>query len=303
MPGRSFVGANGYRYGFNGKENDNEVKGNGNQQDYRMRIYDPRLGKFLSVDPLTSKYPMLTPYQFASNTPIVAIDLDGMEAFIVHGTKQTSSFASYITPEAKKQLLRITGNTKLDGSFNWSAPYPPMQNSLTRKVSAKELVAHIVKTRLEMMKNGDITEDEPISIIGHSHGGNVAIQAAKILGKKGIKVNLVTIGTPAYNTDEKDAYGGGPDSEDPVSNSGINDHIQVVHKDDDVVDVAGGSETFNSGQTKNYVVTDDDIKYDNGLDAHIRLPFSKKLGEFLKKIPEMKKAPAPGIKPVDSNNN
>jgi hypothetical protein len=35
-----------YRYGFNGKENDNEVKGAGNQQDYGMRIYDPRWGSF-----------------------------------------------------------------------------------------------------------------------------------------------------------------------------------------------------------------------------------------------------------------
>jgi RHS repeat-associated protein len=52
MPGRSFQAEYGYRYGFNGKENDNEVKGEGNQQDYGMRIYDARLGKFLSVDPL-----------------------------------------------------------------------------------------------------------------------------------------------------------------------------------------------------------------------------------------------------------
>src|SRR5437868_1249571 len=36
--------------------------------------------RFLSVDPLTKKYPMLTPYQFASNQPIWAIDLDGLEA-------------------------------------------------------------------------------------------------------------------------------------------------------------------------------------------------------------------------------
>ena len=36
--------------------------------------------RFLSVDPLTSKFPMLTPYQFASNTPIWAVDLDGLEA-------------------------------------------------------------------------------------------------------------------------------------------------------------------------------------------------------------------------------
>ena len=68
-----------YRYGFNGKENDDEVKGEGNQQDYGMRIYDPRLGRFLSVDPLTKDYPELTPYQFASNTPIQAIDIDGEE--------------------------------------------------------------------------------------------------------------------------------------------------------------------------------------------------------------------------------
>jgi hypothetical protein len=45
-----------------------------------MRIYDPRIGKFLSVDPLTPKYPELTPYQFASNRPIDAMDLDGAEA-------------------------------------------------------------------------------------------------------------------------------------------------------------------------------------------------------------------------------
>ena len=32
------------------------------------------------MDPLTASYPMLTPYQFASNTPIQAIDLDGLEA-------------------------------------------------------------------------------------------------------------------------------------------------------------------------------------------------------------------------------
>ncbi|MFB6455600.1 RHS repeat-associated core domain-containing protein [Chitinophaga sp. Hz27] len=69
----------GYRYGFNGKENDNEMKGEGNQQDYGMRIYDPRLGRFLSVDPITAQYPELTPYQFASNRPIDGIDQDGLE--------------------------------------------------------------------------------------------------------------------------------------------------------------------------------------------------------------------------------
>ena len=82
MPGRQFNNGS-YRYGFNGKENDNEIKGSGNSQDYGMRIYDPRLGRFLSVDPITKQYPELTPYQFASNTPIQAVDRDGEEALFV----------------------------------------------------------------------------------------------------------------------------------------------------------------------------------------------------------------------------
>ena len=74
---------NSYRFGFNGKEQDNEVSGKGNSYDYGLRMYNPRLGKFNSVDPLTGKFPMLTPYQFASNTPIMADDLDGAEARVV----------------------------------------------------------------------------------------------------------------------------------------------------------------------------------------------------------------------------
>jgi RHS repeat-associated protein len=70
-----------FRYGFNGKEKDDEAKGVGAQYDYGMRVYDSWLAKFMSVDPLTSKYAYLTPYQFASNTPIQGIDLDGREVY------------------------------------------------------------------------------------------------------------------------------------------------------------------------------------------------------------------------------
>ncbi|HLP39530.1 RHS repeat-associated core domain-containing protein [Lacibacter sp.] len=78
MPGRKFV-SGAYRYGFNGKENDDEVKGEGNFQDYGLRFYDSRLGRFLSFDPLAASYPFYTPYQFAGNMPIKFIDLDGGE--------------------------------------------------------------------------------------------------------------------------------------------------------------------------------------------------------------------------------
>jgi hypothetical protein len=55
------------------------VEGVGDQVDYGMRVYDPRAGRFLSVDPLREKYPWLSPYQFAENDVIRSIDLDGLE--------------------------------------------------------------------------------------------------------------------------------------------------------------------------------------------------------------------------------
>jgi RHS repeat-associated protein len=66
-----------YRFGFNGKEDDREW----HAQDYGFRLYTPREGRFIGVDPITAEYPELTPYQFASNTPIQAVDLDGLEGY------------------------------------------------------------------------------------------------------------------------------------------------------------------------------------------------------------------------------
>ncbi|MBR4536059.1 MAG: hypothetical protein IKO62_05315, partial [Bacteroidales bacterium] len=72
----------GYRYFFNGQEGDNEVFGAGYFQNYGFRMYDTRIARFWGIDPLTKDYPMLTPFQFASNTPIWAIYMDGLEAVV-----------------------------------------------------------------------------------------------------------------------------------------------------------------------------------------------------------------------------
>ncbi len=107
-----------YRYGFNGKENDNEIKGEGNQQDYGMRIYDPRLGRFLSVDPLTTSYPWYTPYQYAGNIPTTMIDLDGLEEVSpsIHYDPITGTgSASY--PKLSKSEWKLSDRSSASGSF------------------------------------------------------------------------------------------------------------------------------------------------------------------------------------------
>ena len=76
MSDRSY-NTEGYRFGFNGKENDNEVKGTGNSLDFGDRIYDPRLGRWLAVDMQAKNSPDLTPFRFGFNNPIVYKDPNG----------------------------------------------------------------------------------------------------------------------------------------------------------------------------------------------------------------------------------
>jgi hypothetical protein len=66
-------------------------------------VYDPRIGKFLSVDPLQSTYPELTPYQFAGNTPIQAVDLDGREIY---------HYTLFFQSDGKAPILTYVGEQK-----------------------------------------------------------------------------------------------------------------------------------------------------------------------------------------------
>lgn len=78
MPGRN-ANSGDYRFGFQGEEQDNEVKGNGNHINFTFRGYDPRIGRMWSVDPLAEKYPSMSPYSFGANNPIFYVDPDGRE--------------------------------------------------------------------------------------------------------------------------------------------------------------------------------------------------------------------------------
>jgi hypothetical protein len=68
------------------------------------------VSRFLSVDPIAKQYPELTPYQFASNTPIWAIDLDGLEASIAvygAGKKEYKKEDGTVKVEYHKALFKM----------------------------------------------------------------------------------------------------------------------------------------------------------------------------------------------------
>lgn len=72
-------GGGGYRYGFQAQEKDDEWKGGGNSINYKYRVHDPRIGRFLSLDPLYKDYPHNSPYAFSENRVVDAIELEGLE--------------------------------------------------------------------------------------------------------------------------------------------------------------------------------------------------------------------------------
>jgi RHS repeat-associated protein len=102
MPGRKYTAPSStYRYGYNGKENDNEVKGEGSSVDFGARIYDSRLGRFLSLDPMSAINPGEAPYTYAGNSPIGLTDFEGLFKISPYFVKKYPTLAKilkYVLP-------------------------------------------------------------------------------------------------------------------------------------------------------------------------------------------------------------
>ena len=84
QPGRKYSSANGYRYGFNGQEKDNEVYGIGNLNTAEYWEYDARIGRRWNLEPLISQFPELSPYNTMNNNPILNDDLKGAKPNSIH---------------------------------------------------------------------------------------------------------------------------------------------------------------------------------------------------------------------------
>ena len=80
VPNRNYSSPS-YRYGFQGQEKDDEIKGNGNSINYKFRMHDPRVGRFFAVDPLSDKYSWNSSYAFSENRVIDSRELEGLERY------------------------------------------------------------------------------------------------------------------------------------------------------------------------------------------------------------------------------
>jgi RHS repeat-associated protein len=170
------------RFGFNGKENDDEIAGNGNHVTFEYRQYDPRRGQWWSIDPKQKKFPEVSPYAFAINNPIVLKDDDGRDVLVAF---QGGAFegGKFIKPE----------NAGATGEFALRAAAEAMSRGieLDAAVIGPGLTSGSgVATALKYI-NEKHTEGEKILIYGYSYGGDVAVELAEALKEGSKTVDLL----------------------------------------------------------------------------------------------------------------
>jgi RHS repeat-associated protein len=126
-------GGEKFRYGFNGMQKDDEIKNiEGSSYDFGARMLDPRIGRFLSLDPKTTSYPFMSPYCYAANSPIFFIDENGEGPNPPKNLFVTSIVRGYglMILEA----IQKSNNTSLRDLENWSLGIPTLSKSTANKI-------------------------------------------------------------------------------------------------------------------------------------------------------------------------
>lgn len=117
----------GYRYGFQGQEMDNEIKGVGNSINYTYRMHDPRIGRFFAVDPLAHKFSFNSPYGFSENRVVDGIEFEGLRLrpSTSRGRRNINHYNRTLPKSTKSNYIWTqTGREVVPTNVNYFVPYP-----------------------------------------------------------------------------------------------------------------------------------------------------------------------------------
>ena len=108
---------------------------------FGARYYDSGLSIWLSVDPMSDKYPSLTPYAYCANNPVILVDPDGREVFI-DGDMAMNAFNILVASNPNLQLTYNEENQKLEGVAGEN-PLTEDEQKLLNAITSKNVVVNL----------------------------------------------------------------------------------------------------------------------------------------------------------------
>jgi len=97
------------RYKFTAKELDNETS----YTYFGARYYDSDLSGWLSVDPLSDKYPSLSSYCYSADNPVVLVDPNGMDWYEVENEETQEKEIKWTDYKSQAEM----DENKIDGKY------------------------------------------------------------------------------------------------------------------------------------------------------------------------------------------
>ena len=161
QPGRNYSSTD-YRYGFQGQEMDNEVKGAGLSVNFKYRMHDPRLGRFFAVDPLAAKYPWNSPYAFSENRVIDGIELEGLETFLIRMKINNGRTLAIERVTYSKLITTVIVIENENGSIN--------RSELMYHSSFGEAIEYIDRIRNTNTVSQKSQNEKPSTVTNQEHG-------------------------------------------------------------------------------------------------------------------------------------
>ena len=141
-PGKN-VGAGEHQYLYNNKElnTDWDI----NLYEYGARWYDPAVGRWTAIDPMSESFYSLSPFNYGLNNPIRVIDPDGAFAHLVQNTSGESIQAKleHTSNESKQKRKEFHENPTLDVVI-----------ANASSTSTNDLVDSFLETKRIMKRNG-----------------------------------------------------------------------------------------------------------------------------------------------------
>ncbi len=194
---RSYT-SDSYRFGFNSQEKDDEINGDGNSYAFEYRIHDPRLGRFLSVDPLYGVYPWNSTYSFAENKLGLGIEFEGLELSLFEGQLENNGKKVGLTKAEYTTLRKNEGKGALimlsPGIIYFAGPYAPQ---LFKGLAAYEIGNVIGYTH--MAENADKRGDENGAAIYREKANNSVVSASlDLIGERLMIKSLELFAEPIY---------------------------------------------------------------------------------------------------------